>query len=174
MPTDVLTSEQRARYNTFVDEPSLEEISRYFYLDERDRALVRTYHGEANQLGFAVQRIALRYLGTFLEDIRGIPSGILYVIADDFASAHSLTDSKHDRAFRSPTSFFRSIRISSSLPSSLERPNAPLGRPSIRPLALAAANPPFVRSEIRSLSTSANSPNNFSLDSSFHEKLHKN
>ena len=82
MPTDFLTSEQRARYNTFVDEPSLEEISRYFYLDERDRTLIRTYHGEANQLGFAVQRIALRYLGTFLEDIQGIPSGILHIIAD--------------------------------------------------------------------------------------------
>ena len=48
------------------------------------------------------------------------------------------------------TSFSRSIRISSSLPSSLDGPSEPLGRPSKRPRARAATSPSLVRSEIRS------------------------
>ena len=57
------------------------------------------------------------------------------------------------------TCFCRSRRISSSWPSSLGLPRAPLGRPSRLPLALAAASPSLVRSEMRSRSTSAKSPN---------------
>jgi hypothetical protein len=39
------------------------------------------------------------------------------------------------------TSFSKIIQISSSLPSSLDVPSDPLGRPSRRPLARAAASP---------------------------------
>ena len=49
--------------------------------------------------------------------------------------------------------------MSCSLPSSLDVPRTPLGRPSSFPLALVAASPSWVRSEIRSRSTSANNPN---------------
>ena len=42
-----------------------------------------------------------------------------------------------------------STRISYSLPSSLDFPKAPLGRPSSFPWAFAAASPSLVRSEIR-------------------------
>jgi hypothetical protein len=45
-----------------------------------------------------------------------------------------------------------STRISCSLPSSLDFPKAPLGRPSSFPWAFAAASPSLVRSEIRSRS----------------------
>ena len=48
------------------------------------------------------------------------------------------------------TSLPNSARMSCSLPSSLDVPKAPLGRPSSFPLALAAASPSLVRSEIRS------------------------
>ena len=50
------------------------------------------------------------------------------------------------------TSLPNSARMSCSLPSSLDVPKAPLGRPSNFPLALAAASPSLVRSEIRSRS----------------------
>ena len=56
------------------------------------------------------------------------------------------------------TPFARSIRISSSFPSSFDFPNTPLGLPIIFPFAFAATNPSFVRSEIKSRSISANSP----------------
>ena len=52
-----------------------------------------------------------------------------------------------------------STRISCSLPSSLDFPKAPLGRPSSFPWAFAAASSSLVRSEIRSRPTSANNPN---------------
>jgi len=50
------------------------------------------------------------------------------------------------------TPFCNRNLISSSFPSSLDLPNTPLGRPTIRPLARAAVTPSFVLSEIKSLS----------------------
>ena len=57
-----------------------------------------------------------------------------------------------------------STRISCSLPSSLDFPKAPLGRPSSFPWAFAAASPSLVRSEIRSPSTGEQSEQDPLLD----------
>jgi hypothetical protein len=55
MPTRLFSTEELTRLRSFPAEVSRDEVIRYFTLTEPDRALVARAHGEANQLGLAVQ-----------------------------------------------------------------------------------------------------------------------
>ena len=76
MPVNFLTEDQRKRYAPFSGEPSSERLSGYFYLDDRDRRIVNQHRGDHSRLGLAAQFCAARFLGTFLEDLAEVPSGV--------------------------------------------------------------------------------------------------
>lgn len=87
MPVEFLTDEQAARYGRFVEAPSRAELDRLCLLDDADRALVALRRGEASRLGFALQLVTVRSLGTFLSDPLDVPTAVLDFVAEQLAIA---------------------------------------------------------------------------------------
>jgi hypothetical protein len=76
-----LTAGQVEAYGRFVGTPVLEDLERFFLLDDVDLKLVRGRRGAANRLGFALQLTTVRFLGTFLDDPLAVPEAVLEYLA---------------------------------------------------------------------------------------------
>lgn len=81
MPVDFLSSEQELKYGKFTDEPTAEQLAKYFWLDDQDRVIVNRMRNDTNRLGYAIQLGTVKFLGTFLSDPTDIPSNVSHYVA---------------------------------------------------------------------------------------------
>jgi TnpA family transposase len=81
MPIDFLTAADRERLNCFPEPIPDEDLRVFFTLSDRDTQEVRKQRGAPNQLGFALQLCALRYLGFAPDDLGATPEAVITFVA---------------------------------------------------------------------------------------------
>jgi len=89
MPVSFLTQEQRERFGRYVDEPTHEDLGRYFYLNDYDLSVINSLRGKHNRLGYAVQLTTLRYLGTFPDNFSTIPDVVIQTLSHQLEISNS-------------------------------------------------------------------------------------
>lgn len=75
------SDEKAAGYGAFVEAPSQPELERWCFLDDADLRLVNRRRVDHLRLGFAVQLVTVRALGTFLADPLDVPTAVLDYLA---------------------------------------------------------------------------------------------
>jgi TnpA family transposase len=85
MPVDFLTDEQYQTYAKYPDTLTQEQLDKYFYLDDRDKALIDACRRDYNKLGYALQLTTVRFLGTFLSNPIDVPKDIICYVAKQLA-----------------------------------------------------------------------------------------
>jgi len=129
MPIEFLNEEQKSQYGCFSSDPNETQLARYFHLDSTALTLINKRRGDYNRLGFALQLITVRFLGTLLSDPTNVPFVVVNFIArqlgvgiDDLAQymsrkatryTHSAEIQAHYRyhEFNTPSWRFRLTRL---------------------------------------------------------------
>ena len=81
MPVEFLTADQRRAYGRFADEFGPKELATRFMLGDKDRGLISRRRSQQARLGYGLQVLTVRHLGTFLADPIDVPWRLVEHIA---------------------------------------------------------------------------------------------
>lgn len=81
MPVEFLTDARAAAYGGFVAEPTRAELERCCFLDDADLRRVDQHRGDHSRLGYALQLVTVRAVGTFLADPLDVPTVVVDYVA---------------------------------------------------------------------------------------------
>jgi hypothetical protein len=82
VPVRFLTADQKRYYGRYAEDPTSQQLSRYFHLDDADRQFIHSCTNRPHtSLGIAVQVGTVRYLGRFLTDWRTVPQSVVRYVA---------------------------------------------------------------------------------------------
>ena len=95
MPVEFLTDDEAAAYGRYAGSPSQADLERVFFLDDEDMDLVDQRRGEHMKVGFALQLVTVRWLGTFLDDPLDVPAPVLEFVAGQLGVADPLVVNKY-------------------------------------------------------------------------------
>jgi hypothetical protein len=70
-----------AVFGRFTGPPEQSVLERFFFLDDADHDVIVTKRGDHNRLGFALQLVTVRFLGTFLDDPLDVPNAVVDHVA---------------------------------------------------------------------------------------------
>jgi hypothetical protein len=82
MPVDFLTTKQKENYGVFPKELTPEILHKYFYLDDYDKAIIKTCRKSHNKLGYALQLTTVRLIGIFLTNPVDVPKIAINYLAN--------------------------------------------------------------------------------------------
>jgi TnpA family transposase len=77
MAIRILSDEQRRQYARFTENPSSDELARFFHLDEVDHEIIRSLRGDHNRLGFALTLCTARFIAVFPDRDTDVPRSVL-------------------------------------------------------------------------------------------------
>jgi TnpA family transposase len=81
MPVQFLTDEERERLSQFPEQIEEEDITAFFTLSASDMKEIHKQRGEQNQLGYAIQLCALRYMGFSPDSVADAPPDVTEYVA---------------------------------------------------------------------------------------------
>ena len=77
MPVGAAEAAEQAGYGRFPERVERDWLGRWCHLSEADVSLARRRTGGVTRLGFAVQLVTVRAIGTFLADPSAVPAPIV-------------------------------------------------------------------------------------------------
>ena len=77
MPVSFLSPTQRDNYAKYPNDLPSDIVDNLFFLDDQDMEWIANKRGDSSRLGYALQLITVRFIGSFISDLSEIPPVVI-------------------------------------------------------------------------------------------------